>query len=229
MAHISYLLGFHGIRVSQSKTFSGYPELQVEKARDSLRAGAEFLRSRFSLPFIIEDTEVRVEAYSRDHDFTYPGFDIKRWWKVTSFEEIDAKCKQAGTRGASQASHVCLSIPGLPLLFYTGRVTGHIASEPLLSTEKPAEAPWLNAREFGSIFIPDGSEVPFVSLSVDESLKYDFRKRAIDRLAAKIKEINILINLDSACYRVNGEQEQSPNQLELYNLRDFQIAASDED
>jgi inosine/xanthosine triphosphate pyrophosphatase family protein len=222
IAHVSYLLSRHGLRIFRSRRFNGYPELQDE-ARYSLRAGAEYLRNRYSVPFFIEDTEVRIDAYSRDYNFSYPGFDIKRWWRVTSFEEIDAKCRQAGTREASQTSHICLSVPGLPLFFYKGEVKGTIASERQTHPDNPA-TPWLSSREFGSIFIPKDADNPFVFLPLEESLKFDFRKRSTDRLAAKLYEINKILNLDPACYRLEEEGEQvqvlTPNQLQLYDLED---------
>lgn len=207
-AHVQYLLRLHGMQVLRAKSFRGYPELQVERARESLRAGAEYVRSQFAMPFIIEDTEVRVEAYSAGRAISYPGFDVKRWWQVTTFEDIDAKCRQAGTRRASQTSHICLSIPGLDLVFYRGTVHGEIALRPNTGPDDPA-TPWLNSKDFGSIFIAKGTNAQFGGLLLEESLRVDFRKRAIDQLAGKLKKLNAVLNLDPGCYRIDDERAEA--------------------
>lgn len=214
LAHISYLLGRHDLVIRRPVSLvKGYPELQVEQARESLKAGAEYVRSRFDRPFIIEDTEVRLEAYSKGRELNYPGFDVKRWWRVSTFEEIDAKCRREGTREASQSSHICLSIPGLPLSFFSSSIKGTIADQQWQGADNP-EAPWLNMREFGSIFVPRGADRPFALLPLEASLRFDFRKKAVDQLAARIHEINMIINLESNCYS-NKADEDSLNQLTL--------------
>jgi inosine/xanthosine triphosphate pyrophosphatase family protein len=196
-----------------------YPELQ-DSAIVSLRAGVEYLRNTrgFNAPFIIEDTEVQIEAYQRNSNISYPGFDVKRWWKVTTFEEIDAKCKQAGTRAAFQTSNICLSLPGLVPLMFRGKVSGEIAHQSQVYPNNPT-TPWLNTHDFGSIFIPSGATKPFGALSLEESLRFDFRKLAVDKLITKIKEINTILNLDPNCYRIE-ELEHPPNQLLLYEMNE---------
>jgi inosine/xanthosine triphosphate pyrophosphatase family protein len=217
-AHLRALFRLKGIELLRWSAFRGYPELQAERASESLRLGADYIRARFLRPFIIEDTEVRIEAYSRDSTMSYPGFDMKRWWKVTTFAEIDARCVQIGTRRASQSSNICLSIPGLKPYFFRATVKGEISNEPYDGPERP-EAPWLNPREFGTIFIPQGASVPFAALPLDESFRFDFRKRAVDQVVAKIDEINTVLNLEASCYGIDDEllAVDSP-QLALFNL-----------
>jgi inosine/xanthosine triphosphate pyrophosphatase family protein len=216
-AHLRYLIGLQNVRVRFLHSSWAYPELQ-ESARISLRSGAEFLRNKrqFALPFVIEDTEVCIEAYRRSAGISYPGFDVKRWWQVTSFEEIDAKCRNAGTRAARQTSNLCLSLPGLDPFFFSGTITGEIAIQPKSSSDNP-DTPWLNSRDFGSIFVPKGIDQPFGALNLDESLKFDFRKLAVDKLVRKLNEFNAVLNLDPSCYRTD-ENEPSPNQMPLFEL-----------
>ena len=152
-AHLSYLLSLHGIVPRTWPGFRGYPELQVENAAPSLLAGAAYIRARFNRPFIIEDTEVRLDAYSAASGINYPGFDIKRWWRVTTFEEIDQRCKHAGTRAVQQTSNLCLSIPGLPPAIFSGTVKGHVAEQPY-SGPGENQPIWLRPSEFGAIFYP---------------------------------------------------------------------------
>ncbi|MCC7542857.1 MAG: hypothetical protein IT379_41965 [Deltaproteobacteria bacterium] len=219
-AHLGTLFSLHGVVLRRWSGFRGYPELQVERASESLRTGAEYLRSRFSRPFLIEDTEVRIEAYSRGTRFSYPGFDLKRWWSVTTFEEIDAKCRQKGTREVRQTSSICLSVPGLPPTVFRGVVRGTIAHDPYRGPERP-DAPWLNPGEFGTIFVPDGANLPFAAMPLAESFRYDFRKRAVDQVVARLSELNTILNLEQSCYVVDDELESVVGpQLELFPLDD---------
>ena len=227
-AHIQYLLRRHPVRLRLLHSNRGYPELQ-ERSRLSLQSGAEYLRQKsgFAMPFILEDTEVYIEAYRQQGGISYPGFDVKRWWRVTSFEEIDAKCKKAGTRAASQTSNICLSVPGLAPAFFKGRVAGEI-SKTLEKIEENPETPWLNGRDFGSIFVPKSARLPFGALPLEESLRFDFRRLAVDKLVARIVEINSLLNLDPNCYRTD-ENDSSLDQLNLFGIEyDFFSEATEE-
>lgn len=211
-AHLQYLFGLYGVRLSRAYTFrQAYPELQGD-AKDSLKAGVAYLRDRFSAPFIIEDTEVKVAAYSQR--FPYPGYDLKRWWQTTSFEEIDLRCRKAGTRAAASLSHVCLSLPNLPSVYFSAKVEGTIAEEPGLRS-LDANTPWLNTQDFGAIFVPEGADKVFGLMSIQESLKYDFRHLCVKRVVKKIEEIESILNLDPACYMQDGIEEQNDLQLPL--------------
>lgn len=228
-AHITYLLSRHSIAVLGWPAFSGYPELQTDNAIESLRFGAEFLRGRFARPFVVEDTEVKIEAYSHDGSVNYPGFDIKRWWKIITFEEIDLKCRQAGTRRVSQTSTVCLSVPGLKLYFWRNTIRGEIAYERATASDT-TQAPWLNSLDFGSIFVPEGAGKPFGSMELAESIRFDFRKRCIDHLAKKIREINTILNLDPSCCSSETARDTSPSplQLRLFHAPDLDTAEGNE-
>jgi len=227
-AHLGLLFQLGEVQLSRWSGFRGYPELQVEKARSSLRLGAEYIRARFTRPFIIEDTEVRIEAYSRGTDISYPGFDMKRWWSVTSFAEIDAKCRQVGTRAASQTSNICLCVPGLDPLFFRATLRGEIATERHEGRPRP-EAPWLNPTEFGSVFVPQGSPAPFAALSLEESLRFDFRKRAVDQVLSKINELNTVLNLEPSCYWLDDEDIENRHQLTLFAAADEEASTDAEE
>lgn len=203
-AHLRALFNKHGLDLLRWKAFRGYPELQAERASDSLKVGAGYIRARFTRPFLIEDTEVRIEAYCEGARVSYPGFDLKRWWKVTTFEELDAKCIKAGTRSATQTCNLCLSIPGLDPFVFRGTVRGEIAREPYRGLERP-EAPWLGPGEFGTVFVPQGAQLPFAALPLEESLRFDFRRRAVVQAVAKIAEIHTALNLDRSCYALDDE------------------------
>jgi hypothetical protein len=124
----------------------------------------------------------------------------------------------------SQTSNLCLSIPGLEPLFFRGTIRGEIAREPHRGPERP-DAPWLNPQEFGTIFVPQGAQLPFAGLSVADSFRFDFRKRAVDQAAAKIEEINAALNLEPSCYALD-EEIAVPNsdQLRLFDS-DSDVAA----
>lgn len=228
-AHLERLFGLHGMKVLRWSGFRGYPELQAERATESLKVGAEFVRAQFTRPFLLEDTEVRIEAYSQGSKISYPGFDVKRWWRVTSFAEIDAKCRQAGTRSVSQTSTLCLSIPGLEPYFFKGMVRGEIASSRYQGPDRP-DAPWLNPREFGTIFIPQGCSVPFAALPVEESFRFDFRKRAVDQAVQKIEEINSLLNVEPSCYSLTGKDDECDgDQLTLFDTLSDDVSTEEDE
>lgn len=211
--HLRYLFSQHGLALYRALTFKGsYPELQ-DTAKKSLKLGAEFLQRRLRAPFIIEDTELQIEAYSQH--FPYPGYDLKRWWKATTFEEIDYRCRVAGTRAAVSFSHICLSIPGLDLAFFTGSTEGTLATEWHHFTSNPA-TPWLNDQDVGAIFIPKGANKPLGSMDLQESLPYDFRYRCVKALIGRINMINTILNLDPSCYQILDDNEVSGSQLRLF-------------
>jgi hypothetical protein len=142
---------------------------------------------------------------------------LKRWWKVTTFGEIDAKCRNAETRVASHTSNLCLSIPGIAPFFYRGVVRGKIAERPYEGPDRP-DAPWLTAKQFASIFVPQGAKEPYAALSVEDSWRFDFRKRAVDQAILKVEEINAILNLEVNCYALESDGPQPRiDQLTLFD------------
>jgi hypothetical protein len=114
----------------------------------------------------------------------------------------------------------------MKLLFFRGTILGEIALAPYAGEPRP-QAPWLNPGEFGSIFIPKGAPGPFASLSIEESLRYDFRARAVKRAAAKIIELEAILNLDQTCCWSDEEHTHNSDQLELFQSGNQEVNAAD--
>ena len=182
-SHMQYLFDLMEYPLYRASTFKRpYPELQ-DKAVKSLEAGAAFLQRKLRTPFILEDTELRIEAYSKH--FSYPGYDLKRWWQATTFDEIDLRCRTEGTRAAISISHICFCVTDEDLFFYTGRTEGALATE-FHHFECNKATPWLNSKDVGAIFIPKGADKPFGSMNLEESLKYDFRYKCVKALIKQV-------------------------------------------
>lgn len=148
----------------------------------------------------VEDTSLRIEAMS-DPARDWPGMRVKDWFAETSFAELDTSLRSAGDRRATVKSDIALKLPGLerPVLFH-GETVGQVATEPPDFAPNP-QYPWLTPRTFNGWFIPDGADQPLGSMSLDESLAYDFRARAFEELIDRVEEYAAALNLPPSSYR----------------------------
>ena len=149
----------------------------------------------------VEDTSVRIEALSEAaRDF--PGMQVKHWFQVTTFDELDAALRAAGgDRTAVVKSDIALKIPGLdrPILFH-GETSGTVADRPPTFTADP-QYPWLTPETFNGWFVPDGCDEPLGALRIEASLVHDFRVRAFESLIDRLEEYAAALNLPPSAYR----------------------------
>ena len=158
--------------------------------------------------FFIEDTSIRIEALSTDTD--QPGLGAKEWFTRTTFDDLDGLLKEAGDRRASVKSCIALSLPGLkrPLFFY-GQTQGEVARRPAVFEPNPFY-PWLSPDNFSAWLVPDGASRTLSEMSLEESLKYDFRIHSLAGLTDRLEEYTLALNATpptySRRYRVDKPQ-----------------------
>lgn len=221
LAHAECLAKNYNITISKQKNYGiGYIEPRIynreQLLNDSYKDAHERFVKNVSLPeekfFIIEDTSVIIDALS-DSTNEVPGLDIKYWMKEHTFEKLDLMLKQQGkNRKCSVRSDIILHLPKklrekyqINYMQFTGISEGFIVeSEYKYSTN--ATYPWLDNRTFNKWFTPDGT-IPLGMMNIAQSLEYDFRKKAFDKL---------LVFLESEKYINKTKIRKQQYELPLY-------------
>lgn len=168
--------------------------------------------------FFIEDTSVRIDALSRSKEI--PGVDIKYWMRENNFYDVDSLLKKkSNNRLASVRSDIVLYLPpalresgGEIYKIFTGIVDGSIVEEEE-KFEVNSLYPWLDNKSFNKWFVPAGMDKVLSLLPIDDSLRFDFRKVAVDRMLEFLE--------DKGLIRKKGEIEPPQTQGELFLSQDF--------
>lgn len=186
------VLGRYGYEVERLEAHRRpYVEPYGLPTSEFLQAGMQEVTSRAGSNglLFIEDTTVCFPALS-GNGAPFPGQATKEWFAATTHTDLIEALDRAsvGDRRAVVRSDIALRIPGLdaPVIFSgwtEGAVVDHV---PPLS---PNELyPWLGAHDFSSWFIPQGASRVLSAMSIEESLRHDFRAKALELLAARLKE-----------------------------------------
>ena len=190
-----FTLGY--FKESQDPYFEDYLAGKQELLKRAIREIVDRLGAN-SL-FFVEDTSVRIEALSGEKDF--PGLQVKEWFQSTTFEQLNREILSAGSnRHATVRSDVALYVPGLRRpVFVSGETSGLIATTPpMFGTD--VEHPWLTPSTFNGWFIPQGASKRLGEMSLEESLKYDFRVKALTKLLSRLEEFSAVLNLPTGSY-----------------------------
>lgn len=182
----------------------GDSNAEIDAEFTSLREIALRVQSRL---FFVEDTSVRIDALSDAVEF--PGVDVKYWMKETSFKDLDNQLKRRKKgRHVSVRSDVALYIPpylrhltgGRYYVVFTGVSCGSVTKSDIVS-ETNTLYPWLDNKTFNKWFVPEGEKLPISLLPIDKADKHDFRRKALEKMEAFLKETGLLspvVNKSSA-------------------------------
>lgn len=211
LAHARYAAEGVPLRIvsfRQRTYHAGYNEPRLESRQELLRQSYESARGQcekagISLDggaFILEDTSVRIEAFS-DQNKEYPGTDVKFWMEEQTFAALDLKLKERGNdRRVSVRSDILLHVPKSfqdawqtkdPYIVFVGIQTGSIVDQEQ-NFDSNSVFPWLDNKSFNKWFVPDGCDRPFGSLPIDQADKVDFRRHSFNQL------FNFLMNVGYA-------------------------------
>lgn len=203
LAHARYVAEGVPLRIvsfRQRTYHAGYHEPRLESREELLRQSYESAceqceKAGISLDssaFILEDTSVRIEAFS-DEVREYPGTEIKFWMAEQTFGELDRKLKECdNNRRVSVRSDVLLHVPrslqkawqvSEPYMVFVGVQAGTII-EYEQDFASNSVFPWLDNRSFNKWFVPDGFDKPFGSLPIEQADKVDFRRHSFNQLFA---------------------------------------------
>lgn len=195
--------------------YSGSPEDLLTGAIGQVR-----LRSGTSGYVLIEDTAIRIDAFSDEVD--RPGLAAKEWFAATSFEELASKLEEADSWGCTVISRIALAEPGRvqPTFFY-GSISGQVVRS--LPDTVEVSNPWLDPSSFSGWFIPDGANKTLAEMSFEESLKYDFRARSLLSLIDHLEHVTLALNAPAGSYRIRQQGRfigTHLDQPELFSLSD---------
>ena len=212
------IFGRHGYRLSHftshrepyDEDYSGGTKQLLARAIEQV-SGAFGVRSCF----FVEDTSLRIESLSEKADF--PGVRVKEWFSRITFEEFDEQLKVAGgDRAVTVKSDIALRIPGLrDVLFFHGEANGSVASHGPTYEPNPVY-PWLTPSTFNGWFVPEGADKTLGEMPLDESLKYDFRAKALTQLIDRIAEYNAIANLPQSHFQVRSRRTDAQDELPLF-------------
>lgn len=201
LAHARYLAEGYPIRIQgfRQRTYhADYNEPRSNSRSVILEASyrsalGQLVKAGYSAssrPFILEDTSVRIDALSIDGQ-DVPGVDVKYWMREQTFEGLNDLLLAAGNvRDAVVRSDVLLHIPqnlrsawGVEgeFIVFTGEQRGSIVDE-ARQFEPNLVYPWLDNVSFNKWFQPEGCEGPLGSLSIDVADRFDFRRKAFEKL-----------------------------------------------
>lgn len=213
LAHARYVAEGVPLRIvsfRQRTYHASYIEPRLESREELLRQSYESAREQcekagISLdgsPFILEDTSVRIEAFSGQAN-DYPGTEVKFWMAEQTFADLDRKLKACGNdRRVSVRSDVLLHVPKSlqdawqtkdPYLVFVGVQAGSIVEQEF-DYESNLVFPWLDNKSFNKWFAPDGFNAPFGSLSILQADKVDFRRHSFNQLFKFLKTVGYTAN-----------------------------------
>lgn len=207
LAHVEYLTDEYNVEISKQKNYGiGYEEPRIynreqllsESYKDALERFAKNVSNPDKKLFIIEDTSVVIDAFSRDGN-EVPGLDVKYWMRENDFNSVDAALKANGNnRKCYVRSDIVLHLTkelrekhGKEFMQFTGFSHGSIATHEFDYKTNPLY-PWLDNKTFNKWFVADGADMPLGMLDIDEACKYDFRKNALDKLLSFLEEEKII-------------------------------------
>ena len=183
---------------SAERSLYGDRLFEIEKAPYDCGASAVGMSNPDKKLFIIEDTSVDIDAFSRDGN-EVPGLDVKYWMRENDFNSVDAALKTNGNnRKCYVRSDIVLHLTkelrekhGKEFMQFTGFSHGSIAAQEFDYKTNPLY-PWLDNKTFNKWFVPDGADMPLGMMDIDKACRYDFRKDALDRLLSFLEEEKII-------------------------------------
>lgn len=224
--HFRYLGKRYKVKVKSFRElnyYASYNEPKIDNREELLRQSYYSALSQWQRrqgrneeigsTFFFEDTSVRIDALSKDREI--PGVNIKFWMRENTFADIDEKLKDNNNnRRVSVRSDIIMHLPKKwrellatedEYVWVHAKVNGRIA---IIDENVDLNLiyPWLDDKSFNRWFIPDGAHVPLSALSISEANKFDFRKRAFEKILLVLEKLH-LIETDSG---TGGEQLSLP-------------------
>lgn len=196
--HATYLCREYDIDVINfhQKTYhASYVEPRINDREELLKASymsalSQLKKRRLAdnYAFIIEDTSVDIVAL-RNGEEENPGLDIKYWMAETTLEDVDLQILfSGGDRTVYVRSDVVLYLPDSDKepIFFNGISKGTVVEEEKSFETNPIY-PWLDNKTFNKWFQPEGEKLCISLLPIERSNKYDFRKKAFDKLLSYLE------------------------------------------
>lgn len=213
LEHAKYLCRNYAVHVVgfREKTFgANYDEPRIYDRNELIKLSYQDALQRWNKStnrkgfFIIEDTSVIIDAFSKEHET--PGLDIKYWIQEKDFQTLDAELKALGNnRHVTVRSDLVLHLPEewkdqeeKSYLQFTSSISGNVVEiEQIFETN--AVYPWLDSKTFNKWFVPNDCQQPIGMLPIAEADQHDFRASAFkDMLEYLVQHQKIHANSDTA-------------------------------
>jgi len=137
------------------------------------------LDNQVDIPVFVDDSGIFFEGYNN-----FPGVITKRIFNMIGYKGIE-KLLTNENRGAHFQGVVVLKWKD-ELKIFKGETYGSIIDN------FPRNLPNNLKFPYDPIFKPEGSELTFAEMGIEEKLKYSYRRKALDNMGEWLKSVQIL-------------------------------------
>lgn len=138
------------------------------------------LDNQLDIPVFVDDSGIFFEAYNN-----FPGVITKRVFKMIGYRGIE-KLLEGEDRRAYFEGVVVLMWKG-ELKVFKGDTYGSIIGK------FPSNLPTDLKFPYDPIFKPEGSEQTFAEMTIEEKLKYSYRRKALDNMGEWLQSIKLTV------------------------------------
>lgn len=138
------------------------------------------LDNQLDIPIFVDDSGIFFDAYNN-----FPGVITKRVFRMIGYKGIEKLLKNENRRAHFQGVIVLKWKDQLKM--FKGETFGSIIEE------FPNNLPDDLKFPYDPIFRPDGSEFTFSEMSIEDKLKYSYRRKALDSMGEWLQSMQITV------------------------------------
>ena len=163
-----------------------------------LRQAARFVVKMGQLPYMIEDTMLFVDFFSKDMKrfIGLPGADTKNWWYNLESQGVLRIMEHVQNRRAAFTCQIGVYFGGSKYVFSRATVVGSISTTPRVSQVAKDEVPLSNPYFFHEIFIPENDTRTLAEMSGMDFSYYDYRRKCVKNLFAELLKAGVILKED---------------------------------
>ena len=163
---------FKALNIKLQQYKDGYPEIQADTLEEVALYGVEYLQTRISLPFFLEDAGLFIDTLNG-----FPGVYSAYVFKTIGCEGILKLLENTARRTAAFRSVIAYKEPNKKAILFEGTCRGTIANEKRGT----------NGFGYDPIFIPDNSIQTFGEMDVKTKNSYSHRGQSLQRFIEYMK------------------------------------------
>ncbi len=149
-----------------------------------LRQISRFVSKLGHLPYMVEDTMLFIERFSKDYQrrLGLPGADTKNWWVNLGADGVLELLKGSNLRGALFVCQIGIYLGGSRYIFTDAELLGGISKKAMESEVANSCVPFTNPFFFHRIFVPHGLTKTIAQLDSEEFSLIDYRRKCVGKL-----------------------------------------------
>lgn len=154
-----------------------------------LRLAARFVERTGHTPYLIEDTMLIVNAFSKDPSGPggLPGADTKNWWRNLGSAGLLSLMKGNTDRSARFICQIGAYLGQGKYCFAQAEVKGSISNRVKTRPVARRDFPRSNPHFFHEVFVPSGSGRTFGEMAGTQFVEFDYRRVCARRILAEIR------------------------------------------